>query len=124
MSEKSFLKYEISGGPAFALVKVFLEPGQEVIAEGGAMCYMDGHVNMKTKSTGGIMKGLKRKFSGESMFQNYFSVMEGSPEGMVAFAQGAPGDIVHLHLDAGEHWTLSRDAYICCTPGICRTCRS
>ncbi|MFW9994879.1 MAG: TIGR00266 family protein [Candidatus Odinarchaeota archaeon] len=118
MSEQSLVRHEISGRPAFAVIKIYLKPGQVIVAEGGSLIYMDGHVQMETKSTGGIMKGLKRKFSGESMFQNYFSVPEGSTEGVVAFAHGSPGDIVHLHLRAGEQWTLSRDAYICSTPGI------
>ena len=117
--DKSFLKYEIVGKPAFSLVRIHLEqPGQQVRAEGGAMVYMSGHISMETKSAGGLMKGFKRKFSGESMFQNFFSLPDGSPPGMVAFAQGAPGDIVHLHLNQGEEWTLSRDAYICGTPSI------
>jgi uncharacterized protein (TIGR00266 family) len=117
--EKSFLKYEITGAPAFAVVKITIDnPGQQVRAEGGAMVYMDGHVNMETKSAGGIGRGLKRMFSGESMFQNFFSISDGSPPGMVAFAHGAPGDIVHLHLDKGEEWVLSRDAYICGTTSI------
>jgi len=117
--DKSFLKYEIVGKPAFSLVRIHLEqPGQQVKAEGGAMVYMSGHISMETKSAGGLMKGLQRKFSGESMFQNFFTLPDGSPPGMVAFAHGAPGDIVHLHLNQGEEWTLSRDAYICGTPSI------
>lgn len=120
--EKSFLKYEITGSPAFSVVRIFLDqPGQQVRAEGGAMVYMDGHINMETKSAGGIMRGLKRKFSGESMFQNFFSLPDGVPPGMVAFAHGAPGDIVHMHLEKGEEWTLSRDAYICGTTSIAVT---
>ncbi|MFW9856552.1 MAG: TIGR00266 family protein [Candidatus Thorarchaeota archaeon] len=117
--DRSFLKYEITGGPAFSIVRIFLEqPGQQVRAEGGAMVYMDGHIQMETKSAGGVMRGLKRKFSGESMFQNFFSLPDGVPPGMVAFAHGAPGDIIHLHLEKGEEWVLSQDAYICGTPSI------
>ena len=119
MEDKSFLKYEIKGAPAFAVVTIHLErPGQQVVAEGGAMIYMDGHVQMTTKSTGGLFKGLKRKMSGESMFQNYFEIPEGAPPGKVTFSFGAPGDIVHLHLQQGEKWTLSKDAYICGSPSV------
>jgi len=117
--EKSFLSYEIRGAPAFAVVRVYLEkPGQQVQAEGGAMIYMDGNIQMTTKSAGGILKGIKRKFSGESMFMNFFELPAGASSGMVAFAHGAPGDIVHFHLQKGEQWTLSHDAYICGTPSI------
>jgi uncharacterized protein (TIGR00266 family) len=120
--DKSFLRYEIKGSPAFSVVRVFLDqPGQQVRAEGGAMVYMDGHIKMETKSAGGVMRGLKRKFSGESMFQNFFEIDESGKPGMVAFAHGAPGDIIHLHLEQGEEWTLSRDAYICGTPSVAVT---
>jgi uncharacterized protein (TIGR00266 family) len=120
--EQSFFNYEVTGSPAFAIVKITLEkPGHQIRAEGGAMVYMDGHVNMETKSSGGVMRGLKRKFSGESMFQNFFSIADGSPPGTIAFAHGAPGDIVHFHLDQGEEWILSRDAYICGSTSIAVT---
>ncbi|NHJ02881.1 MAG: TIGR00266 family protein [Candidatus Heimdallarchaeota archaeon] len=118
--DKSFLRYEVTGSPAFSVVRIYLDqPGQQVRAEGGAMVYMDGHIKMTTKSAGGVMRGFKRAFSGESMFQNFFEIDEGfTKPGMVAFAHGAPGDIIHLHLNQGEEWTLSRDAYICGTPSI------
>lgn len=118
--EKSFLRYEITGRPAFSVVRIYLDqPGQQVVAEGGAMVYMDGNVDMKTKSTGGVLRGLKRKLSGESMFQNFFELEEGATKpGMIAFAHGAPGDIIHIHLNQGEEWTLSKDAYIASTPSV------
>ena len=120
--EKSFLRYEITGRPAFSVVRIYLDPdqpGQQVVAEGGAMVYMDGNVDMKTKSAGGVLRGLKRKLSGESMFQNFFELEEGATKpGMIAFAHGAPGDIIHIHLNQGEEWTLSKDAYIASTPSV------
>ncbi|MBY9005277.1 MAG: TIGR00266 family protein [Candidatus Lokiarchaeota archaeon] len=119
LKDESILKYEIKGSPSFAHVAITLDkPGQDIIAEGGAMIYMDGHIQMTTKSSGGIMKGLKRTLSGESMFQNYFSLPEGSNQGTVVFSHGVPGDIIHLHLKQGEKWVLSRDGYICSTMGI------
>ncbi len=118
MSSESLLKFEIIGSPAFASVKITLsKPGQEVKAEAGAMIYMDGHVHMRT-SAGGFKKGLKRMFSGESFFQNFFSIPDGAPPGRVAFAFGAPGDIIHMHLNQGEKWTLSKDVYICGTTSV------
>lgn len=118
MSEKSLLKYEITGGEAFAAVKIILDkPHQQVVADGGAMIYMTGNVTMSTKSSGGFMKGLKRSFGGESMFQNYFELTEGS-EGYVVFSPGVPGSIIHMHLTQGEQWTLSRGTYICGTPSV------
>lgn len=119
MSEQSLLRYEITGGEAFGAVTIYLDrPGQQVVAEGGAMIYMSGNVTMSTKSTGGFMKGLKRTFSGESMFQNYFELQEGAQEGFVTFAPGVPGSVIHMHLHQGEAWTLSQGAYIAGTPSV------
>jgi uncharacterized protein (TIGR00266 family) len=116
---KSLLRFEITGGEAFAAVKIFLDkPGQQIVAEGGAMIYMSGGVTMSTKSSGGLMKGLKRTFSGESMFQNYFELDQGISTGYVTFSPGVPGSIVHLHLSQGEDWTLSQGAYIAGTPSV------
>ena len=119
MSETSLLRYEITGGEAFGAVTIHLDkPGQQIVAEGGAMIYMTGGVKMSTKSTGGLMKGLKRTFSGESMFQNYFELEPDVQTGFVTFAPGVPGSIVHLHLHQGEGWTLSQGAYIAGTPSV------
>ena len=115
----TFLKYEITGGEAFAAVKIYLEKaGQQVVAEGGAMIYMSSQIKMSTKSSGGLMKGFKRAFTGESMFQNYFELPEGAKPGYVTFSPGVPGSIIHLHLEAGEQWLLSQDAYIVGTPSV------
>ncbi len=71
--EKSFLNYEVTGAPAFAVVRITLDnPGQKVRAEGGSMVYMDGHVNMETKSAGGVMRGLKGSFQVNQCSRTFF----------------------------------------------------
>ena len=118
-TEKSFLRYEINGKPAFSTVKIYLEnPGQQVVAEGGAMIYMDGQIQVSTKSSGGILSGFKRTLSGESMFLNFFELPPGAPTGSVTFAHATPGDIVHMHLAQGEQWLLNDGAFLCGTPSI------
>ena len=65
-------KYEIGGIDGFAELTVDLGEGQPIKAEAGVMSYMDGTIQMETKS-GGFFSGLKRSFSGESFFQNAFT---------------------------------------------------
>ena len=113
MSEQSLLKYEIRGGEAFAQVTIFMDrPGQQVLANAGAMIYMDGSILYTTKSTGGLLKGLKRTFSHQSMFQDYFELAQGATSGKVTFAKEVPGSIVHLHMRQGEAWTLADGAFL------------
>lgn len=114
MSKSTLLRYQIHGAPSFASVEIDLGPGEEVIAEAGAMAYMDGTVEMKTSAKGGVLKGLKRAFSGESFFVNTFT-----GPGKVTFAPGIPGDIVPLSVSPETGgWILSKDAFLAGTPNL------
>ena len=91
------MRFETAFGPAYSLAVCHLEPGEQVMAESGAMVTQDANVEMQTsasagKGIGGLIKGLGRKmFLGESFFRNTFTA-QGSP-GEVTFAPPLPGDI-------------------------------
>ncbi len=54
------------------MLELKLKPGEEVIAETGAMVYMKD-VELKTEMKGGLLGGLKRSLlGGESFFVNRF----------------------------------------------------
>jgi len=59
----------IQCGPSFSMLDVDLAEGEKIIAEGGSMTWMQ-NVKLTTNMTGGIMSGLKRAVTGESMFLN------------------------------------------------------
>jgi uncharacterized protein (TIGR00266 family) len=78
------------------------------------MAFMDGTVEMKTSAKGGVFKGLKRMFSGESFFVNTFT-----GPGKITFAPGIPGDIVPLSVSPSTGgWILSKDAFLAGTPDL------
>ncbi|TNE86885.1 MAG: TIGR00266 family protein [Deltaproteobacteria bacterium] len=112
------MNIDIQHGPAYALAVVHLQPGETVVAEGGAMVSMDTHVKMETTTKkkegqgllGGLMSGLKRMVAGESFFQNHFTA-EGSA-GEVTFAPTHCGDVVQCDL-AGNTMVLQSTAYLC-----------
>ena len=81
---------EIGYKPAQAMARVALQNGESFRAESGAMVGMSTNVHMETGSTGGVMKGLKRMFGGESFFQNTFT------------AQGGPGEVLLAHSLSGD----------------------
>ncbi len=109
------LSYKIHGAPAYATVEIQLKPGEQVIAEAGAMDYMDGTVQISTSASGGLIKGLKRKLSGESFFMNIFT-----GPGSVFFSSSVPGDIMPFEVSPIENggWILSKDAFIVGTPNL------
>ena len=61
------MRYEIKGEPLPVLI-TYLEPGESVMCQKGAMSWMTPNMSMST-GTGGIGKAFGKMFSGESMFQ-------------------------------------------------------
>jgi uncharacterized protein (TIGR00266 family) len=105
----------IRNRPSFANVLVKLQPGEKIIAEADAMASMSANMKMKTRWSGGVVKGvMKRAFGGESMFVNEFSADE--PAELV-LTQGLPGDIECVELK-GTTLFLQPGAFLACEPGI------
>ncbi len=111
------MRFDIQHRPAYALAIVHLEPGETVIAEGGAMVSMDTHVQMQTSAAApgqgllsGLLSGLKRVVAGESFFQNRFTA---SAPGQVTFAPTHVGDIVVHELPAQGVLYLQSSAFVC-----------
>ncbi len=110
------MKYDISCQPSFAILEVTLDAGEKIVAESGAMAWMEGPIRTETSTRGGLMQGLKRKvLAGESLFQNTYIAETGT--GCVAFAPPTAGDIVPYELANGELF-LERGAYLASTEGI------
>ena len=100
--------------PAQSLAQCWLAPNESVTAESGAMVGMSTNVQMATQS-GGIMKGLKRMFGGESFFRNTFTAHGG--QGEVLFATPLPGDMAVL--DVGhKQWCVQNSAFVACSPSV------
>jgi len=92
------MDHELIGTPDYGLVRVHLDPGDEVEAEAGAMVGMSDSVEMETSSKGGIVQSAKRSMlGGESFFINTFTVH--SEPGVLELAPGQPGDVLHLRME-------------------------
>jgi uncharacterized protein (TIGR00266 family) len=110
------MQYDILSRPSFSILEVTLEPGEKIVAEAGAMAWMEGPVKTETSTRGGLLKGLKRSLlSGESFFQNTYSAEGGTAK--VSLAPGAAGDIIPHQLQGGELF-LERGAYLASTEGV------
>ena len=100
--------------PAHSLARIALGPNESVVAESGAMVGMSTNVHMQTQS-GGVMKGLKRLFGGESFFRNTFTAQNGAGE--VLFAPSLCGDMITLEMNPNGYF-LQSSAFIASSPNV------
>jgi len=97
------MQYEILARPASSVVKVHLNQGEHLTCEVGAMVAMSTRMTVETttqkkgSSGGGILKGLKRLFAGESLFINHFTA---NADGQyIILGPTMMGDVIHHRLD-------------------------
>jgi len=118
--------YEIVGS-SMPAVEVELDPGESVIAEAGAMTYMEEDIEFETKLGDGadpdqgfmgkLFSAGKRVLTGETLFMTHFT-NRGSKKRRVAFAAPYPGTIVAVDMAAnGGEITLQKDSFICAAKG-------
>ncbi|MGM0620305.1 MAG: TIGR00266 family protein [Bacteroidota bacterium] len=120
------IDYKILGHDV-QLVEVELDPGETVIAEAGAMLYMDDEIEYTARMGDGsnpqagffdkILSAGSRLITGESLFLTHFT-NQGFGKKHVAFAAPYPGTIIPLNLAAfGGHVIVQRDAFLCAALG-------
>ena len=110
------MKFEIVGQTVPA-VEMRLDRGETIYTQSGGFAYSGDGISMTTNSRGGIMKGIGRVFSGESMFMaNYTANTDGA---MVAFAATVPGAIKAINLDEMPNGImLQKGAFLCAENSI------
>ena len=120
------IDYEIIGDD-MQLVEIELDPGETVIAEAGAMNYIDQGITFEalmgdgSKPEGGIFDKLldagKRVLTGESIFMTHFT-NNGGDKRKAAFASPYPGKIISINMaEAGEELICQKDAFLCAALG-------
>ena len=114
-------------GDDIQIVEVELDPGETVIAEAGAMNYMDDGITFEAKMGDGskpdgglfgkLMDAGKRAITGESIFLTHFT-NSGSGKKSVAFAAPYPGKIIPIDMTkvSGE-LLCQKDAFLCAALG-------
>ena len=108
------MKYEIKGAN-LPVVECYLENGESMKCEAGAMSWMSGNLAMQTQG-GGLGKMFSKAISGEKMFQNIYTA-QGGP-GMIAFASSFPGAIIAVEIGPGQSVICQKSAYLASTPGV------
>ncbi len=120
------IDYQLLGDDLQAVV-VTLDPGEAMVAEAGAMMYLEDGIEMGTslsmkKDGGGLLGRLfeagKRAVTGESFFITIFA-NEGRERADCAFAAPYPGKVVPVEL--GEHngrILCQKDSFLCAASGV------
>jgi len=114
-------------GDDMQVVEVELDPAETVIAEAGAMNYMEDGITFETKMgdgskpTSGVMDALlnvgKRVLTGESIFMTHFS-NTGAGKKRVAFAAPYPGKIIPIDMNkVNGELICQKDAFLCAAYG-------
>ena len=118
--------YEIFGDD-MQIVEVELDPGEKVIAEAGAMNYMENGINFEAKMgdgttpSSGVMGALmnvgKRVLTGKSIFLTHFR-NDGQGKSRVAFAAPYPGKILPIDMaEMGGELICQKDSFLCAAFG-------
>lgn len=119
------IDYTIIGSDIQA-VEVELDPNETVIAEAGAMCWMDSGIRFEAKAGDGSdmdegifskMFGMgKRMITGESLFLTHFT-NEGEGKKRVTFNAPYPGKIIPIDLSQSGKLICQKDSFLCAARG-------
>jgi uncharacterized protein (TIGR00266 family) len=109
------------------IVEVELDPGETVVAEAGAMNYMEDGIGFEAKMGDGsetdnsllgkLMGAGKRALTGASIFMTHFT-NNGVGKRRVAFAAPYPGKIIAVDMaKMGGQLICQKDAFLCAALG-------
>ena len=100
-----------------SMLEVHMNKGESITAEAGALVFMKGNIEIKTKMRGGFLKTIKVSLLGnESFFVNDYIASE---DGCVLGLTGPPvGDIVEIPIGDNNGFIVQSGAYIASTTGV------
>ena len=125
-SQSHEVDYELIGDD-MQIVEIELDHNETVIAEAGAMCYMEDGINFEarmgdgSKPNEGLLGTLlnvgKRVITGESIFMTHFT-NTGDGKKRVSFASPYPGKIIPVDMQQiGGELICQKDAFLCAALG-------
>ena len=109
------MRYKIFGDKLPG-VTIQFESGESIYTQSGGMTWMTDNFNMETNMKGGLMKGLGRVLSGESLFMATYTANASGAE--MTLASSLPGEIIALQLDGTMEYIAQKQAFLCATPGV------
>lgn len=107
------MQYNIEG--EYPVLRVKLNRGESIVASSGNMSWMTSGISCDTSTRGGLLKGLSRALTGESMFQNKYEAIRDGQE--IAFASSLPGKIIQVQMQ-GNTIITQKSAFLASTDGV------
>lgn len=108
------MQYKIFGDNLPA-VTIMLNPGESIYTQSGGMNWMTAGVQMQTNVKGGLLKGLGRMLTGDSLFIATYSATAANQE--VTIASTFPGAIIAVN-PAGGDVIAQKSAFLCAESGV------
>lgn len=109
------MQYEIVGKTVPA-VEVTLDRGESMYTQSGGMVWQTEGIEMKANTKGGLMKGIGRMLSGESLFMaTYTSNRDGAK---IAFGSTVPGDVIAVDLTSTPGIIAQKRAFLCAQESV------
>ena len=109
------MRYKVFGDKLPAVTLQF-DAGESIYTQAGGMTWMTDNFTMETNVKGGLMKGLGRMLSGESLFMATYTANASGAE--LTLASTLPGTIIPLQLDGSVQYIAQKQAFLCATPGV------
>lgn len=109
------MRYKIFGDKLPA-VSLQFEANEAIYTQSGGMTWMTDNFNMETNVRGGLMKGLGRMLSGESLFMATYTALASGAE--MTLASSFPGAIIALELDGTKEYIAQKSAFLCATRAL------
>jgi len=121
------IDYEIFGDD-MQIVEIELDPQETVIAEAGAMNYLEEDIDFVSKMGDGsnpeqgfmgkMFSAGKRMLTGESIFMTHFTHLGPTGKRRVSFAAPFPGKIIAVNLmEVGNQLICQKDSFLCAALG-------
>jgi uncharacterized protein (TIGR00266 family) len=127
MPSSHVIDYQIKG-ESIQIVEVELDPGETVIAEAGAMLFMEDGIQFETKMGDGsnpnqgifdkLLSAGSRLLTGESLFMTHFT-NRGNKKAKVGFSAPYPGTVIPIDLAESRNNELivQKDGFLCAAYG-------
>lgn len=127
MNRSHVIDYQIKG-ESIQIVEVELDPMETVIAEAGAMLYMEDGIMFEARMGDGsnpsqglfdkLLSAGSRILTGESLFMTHFT-NKGNRKAKVAFSAPYPGTVIPVDLAQcpGHELIVQKDGFLCAAFG-------
>ena len=102
-------------GETLPVVEIRLMTGEAMYTQSGGMAWMSEGLPLDSNIKGGLMKGIGRMFTGESLFMATYTAVR--PDCIIAFASTVPGRILPVDMSRTS-LICQKGAFLCAQPTV------